>query len=86
MTSPQELKRVYVRYVDHVLYHRATAPEALRPEIRETVGWLVSDSADFVIVSWDRSIEQPTLKGNGDPKASGLVIMKNAILEMKPFA
>jgi hypothetical protein len=35
-----------------------------------------------VTLTWDRDAEPPTLKG-GDPKASGLVLLKSDILEFK---
>jgi hypothetical protein len=72
---------VYVRYRDHVIYHRGS-PEAMRPQIREAVGWLVQECADYIIICWDRDAGPPTLKG-GDPKASGLVVLRTDILEMK---
>jgi hypothetical protein len=72
---------VYVRYRDHVLYHRGD-PVVMKPLVRECVGWLVNDSEDYIIVCWDRDAEPPTLKG-GDPKASGVVLLRSEILEMK---
>ena len=72
---------VYVCYRDHVLYHRAQ-PEWLSPQTREAVGWLVHACADYIILCWDRKAEPPTLKG-GDPKASGLVLLRSDILELK---
>jgi hypothetical protein len=72
---------VYVRYRDHVLYLRGD-PLSLKPQVRECVGWLVYDGADYIIVAWDRDAEPPTLRG-GDPKASGLVLMRGDILELK---
>jgi hypothetical protein len=71
----------YVRYRDHVIYHRSS-PEAMMPQVREAVGWLVQECADYVIICWDRDAGPPTLKG-GDPKASGLVVLRTDILEMK---
>lgn len=74
-------KLVYVKYLDHVLYHRGN-PVNVKPQTRECVGWLVYECEDYVIICWDRDAEPPTLKG-GDPKASGLVILRPEILEMK---
>ena len=71
----------YIRYRDHVIYHRSS-PEAMMPQVREAVGWLVQECADYVIICWDRDAGPPTLKG-GDPKASGLVVLRTDILEMK---
>jgi hypothetical protein len=75
----QEL--VFVRYVDHVLYNRASAL-AMQPQIREAVGWLIYECPDYLTLSWDRDAGPPTLHG-GDPKASGLVLLKSDILELK---
>jgi hypothetical protein len=72
---------VFVRYLDHVIFNRAVAL-AMKPQIRETVGRLVYECDYYITVSWDRDAEPPTLKG-GDPKASGLVILKAAIQELK---
>jgi len=79
MARPAAL--VYVRYRDHVLYHRGD-PLALRPQVREAVGWLVYEGEDYITLAWDRDAEPPTLKG-GDPKASGLVLLRGDILELR---
>lgn len=72
---------VFIRYRDHVLYHRCDAA-AMKPQVRECVGWLVYDCADYIIICWDRDVDPPTLKG-GDPKASGLVLLPSDILELR---
>jgi hypothetical protein len=72
---------VYVRYCDHVLFHRSD-PLTMAPQVRETIGWLVHEAGDYVIISWDRDAGPPTLRG-GDPKASGLVILRSDILELR---
>jgi len=72
---------VFVRYQDHVMFNRCS-PLLLKPQIRQAVGWLNYQCDDFIILSWDKDAEPPTLKG-GDPKASGLVLLKTAILELK---
>jgi hypothetical protein len=53
----------------------------MKPQIREAVGWLVYDCEDYIIIAWDRDAGPPTLKG--DPKASGLVILKPEIRELR---
>lgn len=73
---------VYVQYKDHVLYHRSE-PALMKPQIREAVGWLVRQTGDYLVICWDRDAE-PTLKG--DPKASGLVLLRSDILELKQLA
>ncbi|MDR2707431.1 MAG: hypothetical protein LBB87_01620 [Nitrososphaerota archaeon] len=72
---------VYVQYVDHVVFHRAVA-EDMEPQIRETVGWLVCETDVHVTICYDRDTAPPTLRG-GDAKASGLVLLKSAILVLK---
>jgi len=74
---------VYVRYVDHVMFNRAS-PLIVKPQTREAVGWLNYQCDDYVIISWDKDADPPTLKG-GDPKASGLVLLKSAIMELKEY-
>lgn len=74
---------VYVRYLDHVFFSRCK-PLVMKPQVRETVGWLTYECEDYITVSWDRDAGPPTLKG-GDPKASGLVILKKLILEKKDY-
>jgi len=72
---------VYVRYQDHVLYNRGD-PALMKPQVREAVGWLVYECADYIIMAWDRDAGPPTLRG-GDHKASGLVVLRTDILELK---
>jgi hypothetical protein len=78
---------VFVRYLDHVLFSRTSAL-AMQPQIREAVGWLIYESDYYITISWDKDADPPTLKG-GDPKASGLVVLKGDIqqfmrLDVKP--
>jgi len=72
---------IFVRYIDHVLYNRTSA-KVMQPQIREAVGWLVYECEQYVTLAWDHDAEPPTLRG-GDPKASGLVLLKSDILELK---
>ena len=72
---------IYARYKDLVFFNRGD-PLTFSPWVRETVGWLVYECDDYVTISWDRDAGPPTLK-NGDPQASGLVILRSGILELK---
>jgi len=74
---------VRATYRDHVHFHRSS-PLAMAPQVRECVGWLVYNSPEYVVVCWDRDASPPALKG-GDPKASGLVILRTDILELRRF-
>jgi hypothetical protein len=54
----------------------------MKPQVREAVGWLVYDCEKYITISWDRDSGPPTIHG-GDAKASGLVLLKSNILELK---
>ncbi|XHH09880.1 MAG: hypothetical protein ACFCUE_04430 [Candidatus Bathyarchaeia archaeon] len=75
----QEL--IFVQYVDHVLFNRASAI-AMQPQVREAIGWLIYECDQYITLCWDRDAEPPTLHG-GDPKASGLVLLKSDISMLK---
>ncbi len=79
LSQTQDL--VLVRYLDHVLYHRSLAL-AMKPQIREAVGWLMYECEQYLTLSWDYDAEPPSLHG-GDVKASGLVLLKTDILMLK---
>ena len=78
-TDLQEL--VFVQYADHVLYNRASAL-AMQPQIREAIGWLIYECDNYITLCWDRDAGPPTLHG-GDPKASGLVLLKSDIITLE---
>ena len=77
----EDRELVCVRYFDHVLYNRATAV-SMKPQIRKAVGWLVYECEQYIILTWDHDDEPPTLHG-GDPKSSGLVLLKSDILDFQ---
>ena len=82
LNPPKPIKElIFVRYLDHVLYNRTLAL-TMKPQTREAIGWLVYDCELYIIIVWDRDAEPPTLHG-GDPKASGLVLLKSDILELQ---
>jgi len=73
---------VYIRYLDHVMYSRVD-PLIMSPQTRETMGWLVYECEQYVTIKHDQDASTPpTLKG-GDPKASGLCLLKTDILEIQ---
>jgi len=85
-TSPLHLclnytKLIYVRYLDHVFYNRSLAA-TMKPQTREAIGWLIYDCDLYITLTWDHDADPPTLQG-GDPKASGLVLLKSNILDLK---
>ncbi len=73
--------RVHVIYKDHVLFHRVD-PYLVAPQMRECTGWLLHVCPEYIVLSWDRDAGPPTIKG-GDPKASGLLLLRTAILKLR---
>ena len=63
------------------MFH-STNPQVMKPQLREAIGWLVCERPDYVTISQDRDADPPTLKG-GDPKASGLCLFRNCIIELR---
>jgi hypothetical protein len=72
---------IYVQYSDHILYNRASAL-AMQPQTREAIGWLIYECDNYITLCWDRDAGPPTLHG-GDPKASGLVLLKSDIIALE---
>jgi len=72
---------IFVRYLDHVLYNRASAL-VMKPQVRKAIGWLIYECEQYITLAWDSDDEPPSLRG-GDPKASGLVLLRSDILELK---
>jgi hypothetical protein len=72
---------VYVKYKDHLLF-KDCDPQTFGPFVRETIGWLDHEASDFVRVVWERAVgngTKPAIK----EKATGLVILRGDILEMR---
>lgn len=42
---------IFVRYLDQVLYNRASSL-AMKPQVREAVGWLVYECEAYVTLTW----------------------------------
>jgi len=72
---------VYVRYYDHVLF-RDVNPELYKPFIREAIGWLDYEDDHYIRLVWERYSE-PRAEEESKPKATGLIILKEAIMEMR---
>lgn len=72
---------VYVRYSDHVLF-RDVDPVIATPSIRECVGWLDYEDEDHIRLVWER-FAIPDLPNESKPRATGLIILKKAISEMR---
>ena len=72
---------VYVRYHDHVLF-RDVDPSLYRPWTREAIGWLDYEDQEFIRLVWER-FAMPDPPGEAKPRATGLAILKVAIVEMR---
>jgi len=75
---------VYVRYSDHVLFRDSDASQ-FRPWTRECIGWLDYEDSECVRIVWER-FAMPDPPGESKPRATGLVILKKAIVEMRRVA
>ena len=72
---------VCVRYRDHVLF-KDVDTSLMHPWIRETVGWLDYEDQDHIRIVWER-FAMPDPPNEAKPRATGLVILKEVILEMR---
>ncbi len=72
---------VLAKYRDHVLYHRSN-PDDVMPHTRECIGWMVYECPEYIVIAWDRDSGPPRIRG-GDPKASGMVLLRGDILELR---
>jgi hypothetical protein len=78
---------LYVKYTDLVLFKNCN-PDEMNLGIRETMGWLIGENSEAVLICFDRPVE---LLANEQIGSAGLVIPKDCILEKhkvrikKPF-
>lgn len=72
---------VLIRYLDHVLFKDAD-PCTYGPFTREAVGWLDHEGDDCIRVIFERFAE-PDPQGEARQRATGLVILKSNIIELK---
>ena len=72
---------VCVRYQDHVLF-KDVDPRLYRPFIREAIGWLDYEDEECLRIVWER-FAMPDPPNESKPRATGLVILKRAIIEMR---
>ena len=72
---------VYIRYKDHVLF-KDVDPSLYRPWSRETIGWLDYEDEECLRLVWER-FAMPDPPNEVKPRATGLVILKKVIVEMR---
>lgn len=57
VSSASENQLIYIRYLDHVLFKDIDA-QTMKPQIRETVGWLAEESEDHIRIEWERFADE----------------------------
>ena len=72
---------VYVKYRDHVLFHRSD-PTLHQPSIQEAVGWLEREEPDWLQIVWSRSYIPNPLESRNQ-LGSGLIILKSDVEELR---
>lgn len=72
---------VLVRYRDHLLFRNLNTRD-VKPVVRETVGWLVRETPEALLILWDRSVS-PLPQGRMEPKASGLVLLRGDVISIR---
>lgn len=72
---------VYVKYKDHVLFHRVN-PGLVLPSVQEAIGWLAKEETNWIQMVWNRDY-LPNLRETKNLLCSGLVILKSDILELR---
>ena len=73
---------VHVIYMDLVLFRNSNSKIYEKPNIRETVGWILAENDEEIQIIWDQSLKQLP---NEEifPEDSGLTIPRHAILRIK---
>ena len=68
---------IYIKYLDHVLFRNCNSSK-IKPSLREAVGWITFENQDIIRICTDMPVQ---LLPNEKIIESGLVIIKNSILE-----
>ena len=73
---------VHVIYMDLILFRNSNPKCYEKPDIRETVGWIINEDDEAIQINWDRSLK-PLPYERICPRDSGLTIPKKGVLKMK---
>lgn len=84
-TAPEPGDVVYVRYLDHVLFKDVDPSTYAKPFVRETLGWLDYEDDESIRLVWE-CFAEPDPHREARQRATGLVILKSGILEMRKFS
>jgi hypothetical protein len=72
---------VHVRYLDHAIFLNQPSKK-IEPTVRETVGWLVEESEEYLKIVWDRGTKQRPFSTTKDRDA-GIVLVRQLVLNVK---
>ena len=73
---------VYVRYQDHTIFRNAD-PATQSPLIQEAVGWIQAENEQYIRLVVAMYREPRTHGRKSKTKATGFVILRNTIIEMR---
>jgi len=72
---------VRVKYIDHAIFLNASLRD-VGPTVRESVGWLVEEGAEHLVILSDRRLDPPA-RANERERYSGVVLLKKLILKLE---
>jgi len=75
---------VHCVYKDHVIFRDSDAMH-YQPWVRECIGWLDYQDEEYIRIVWER-FAVPSPPEEAKPRATGLVILKKTILEIRKVA
>ena len=73
---------IVVRYYDAILFKDALTTHLFKPIVRETIGWLDYEDAEYIRLVWERYAE-PIISEESKIRTTGLAIRKSDIVEMR---
>ena len=73
-------KLVYVKFKDHVIFKDHLNAMRVKPIVRETIGWLVSNNDNWITLLWLREPERGSRQLR---RETGICILKSDIITMK---
>ena len=73
---------IVVRYHDAILFKDALITHLFKPIVRETIGWLDYEDAEYIRLVWERYAE-PIISEESRIRTTGLAIRKNNIIEVR---
>jgi len=71
-----------VRYYDAILFKDVINHRQIKPSIREAIGWLDYEDAEYIRLIWERYAE-PGITEEARIRSTGLAIRKSDIIELR---